>query len=106
MKKILLILGFLVFIGYSFVLAKRQKNDTLITIIEETKSLKSFKGLDGKEHYIMSSKNNNVIIYKEDVSQKDWFTLIAFVRNNKDEGYFHPKGKKAYIKVFLKKEEY
>jgi len=65
------------------------------------KSLHYYMGIDGKKHYVRASKSGTVMICKEDIAQKEWYTMMAFTKKSETLGYFNPEGKKAFIVVEL-----
>ncbi len=65
------------------------------------KSLHYYMGIDGKKHYVRAAKSGVVMIEKDDIAQKEWYTMMAFTKKSETLGYFNPEGKNAFIVVEL-----
>jgi len=65
------------------------------------KSLHYYLGVDGKKHYIRAVKSGTVKIYKEDMPQKEWYTMMAFTKKTETLGYFSRNDEKPFIVVEL-----
>jgi len=95
-SKVIMTIALLVISAGSFAKSSNKSKE-----VKKHQSLQYYMGVDGKKHYVHTNKSGLVTIHKNEIPSKEWYTLMAFTRDNGEEGCFHPEGGQAYVKVIL-----